>query len=520
MYQVLYNKYRPSAFDDVCGQEHITSVLKYETSSGNVAHAYLFCGSRGTGKTTCAKILAKAINCEDLVNGNPCGECESCRAINQGYVTDVIEMDAASNNGVDYIRDIRDEVAYTPAMMKKRVYIIDEVHMLSASAFNALLKTLEEPPEHVVFILATTELHKLPATIISRCQRFDFRRLSVSVIADRIMFIAESETMKIEREAAELIAKLAQGGMRDAISLFELCCGSRDFTVTSETVNDILGVSGYDSVCGVADAVADKRYADIFGEISKIMESSKDIAVFWQDLCAFYRDMFVAKTAPNPKVYLELTEPEYAALMPVAGKFSLETLLYHSRLIDDALQTMSSSPQNKRMCAEMTLIRMCDEKLDSSNEALNSRLSALEDKLAMMTFDGTIAVAISERENTPNKVKSDEPKAEVEVDDESASSGRQRIECWDDAVERLSEIDKGMQSFLIDSEGYSDPDSGKVIVQVANPFAVTIMEQEKSRQSVVTALKMCGFAVSGIGDLSIVQANKPKKMADLIDEIL
>jgi DNA polymerase III, subunit gamma and tau len=526
MYQVLYNKYRPYGFDDVCGQEHITSVLRYETESGNVAHAYLFCGSRGTGKTTCAKILAKAINCEDLKNGNPCGECESCRAINMGYVTDVIEMDAASNNGVDYIRDIRDEVAYTPAMMKKKVYIIDEVHMLSASAFNALLKTLEEPPEHVVFILATTELHKLPATIISRCQRFDFRRLSVPVIADRIVHIAESESVKIERDAAELIAKLAQGGMRDAISLFELCCGSRDFTVTTYVVNDILGVSGYDSVCCVADSVADKRYGDIFAEIGKIMESSKDIAVFWQDLCTFYRDMFVAKTAPDPKLYLELTEPEYAALVPVADKFSLETLLYHSRLIDEALQTMANSPQNKRMCAEMTLIRMCDEKLDASNEALMSRISALEDKLAMMMSGGIVTADIPAKKAEVKETKSAKLAADTpEPDKVSAQNtsetkqNQQPIECWDDAVERLSEVDKGLQSFLLDSEAFST-DGGKVVIKVANPFAVTIMEQDDSRQAVVNALQVCGFAIAGTSDLSIVQAAKQKKTTEFIDEIL
>lgn len=516
MHQALYRKYRPADFDDVCGQEHITSVLKYETANNRTSHAYLFCGSRGTGKTTCAKILAKAVNCEDLKNGNPCGECESCRAIDSGYATDVLEMDAASNNGVEYIRDIRDEVAYTPAMMKKRVYIIDEVHMLSASAFNALLKTLEEPPEHVVFILATTELHKLPATIISRCQRFDFRRLSVAVIADRLEYIAECESIKITRDAAELVSKLAQGGMRDAISLFELCSGSRDYDVTTEIVTDILGISGYDSVCRIADAVAEKKYSVIFDEVSEIMSSSKDIAVFWQDLCSFYRDMLVVKSAPNPKDYLELTEPEYTALVPAAQKFSFESLLYHSKLIDEAMYSMQKAPQNKRMCAEMTLVRMCNEKLDTSNEALNARISALEDKIILLTSGGVSEIKaekISEPAviNENKKVKPEKSKA--------GDSQRQRIDCWNDAVERLSEIDKGIQSFLTESEAYSEGDIGKVIIRVTNPFAPQIIDQEKSRNSLVTALKLCGFPISGAEKLSIEQVEEIKKENDFFDEI-
>ena len=247
MYQAFYRKWRPRRFDDVCGQEHITSVLRYETEHGAFSHAYLFCGSRGTGKTTCAKILARAVNCEHPEGGNPCGQCAACRAIEEGTTTDVIEMDAASNNGVDNIRDIRDEVVYAPSALKKRVYIIDEVHMLSASAFNALLKTLEEPPAHVVFILATTELHKLPATIVSRCQRFDFRRISMDALISRLTYIAGQEGLELEPEAARMLARLAQGGMRDAISLLELCAGSRG-VITPAAVNEAVGSAGREAL--------------------------------------------------------------------------------------------------------------------------------------------------------------------------------------------------------------------------------------------------------------------------------
>ena len=226
-YKALYRKWRPVDFDDVCGQDRITDILKYEVANDKVSHAYLFCGSRGTGKTSCAKILAKAVNCENPQNGNPCNRCEACRSIDSGIATDVIEMDAASNNGVDNVRNLKDEISFTPALLKYRVYIIDEVHMMSGQAFNALLKTLEEPPTYVVFILATTEFNKLPTTIVSRCQRFDFRRISSDVIVDRLMRISKEEGIDLTEEGARLIARASRGGMRDAVSLLELCAGSK-----------------------------------------------------------------------------------------------------------------------------------------------------------------------------------------------------------------------------------------------------------------------------------------------------
>ena len=247
MYQALYRKWRPATFDDVCGQEHITEILKYETAENRISHAYLFCGPRGTGKTSCAKILAKAINCLSPENGNPCGKCAACRAIESESATDVLEMDAASNNGVDAVRAIRDEVAYTPSGLKYRVYIVDEVHMLSISAFNALLKTLEEPPAHVVFILATTELQKLPATIISRCQRFDFRRVATDAIVGRLLYIAGQENIPLTDGAARILAKHAAGGMRDAISLLDLC-SSGGATLDEAYVTEALGINSVESL--------------------------------------------------------------------------------------------------------------------------------------------------------------------------------------------------------------------------------------------------------------------------------
>lgn len=377
----LYRKWRPQTFDRVWGQEHITSVLKYETAHNRISHAYLFCGSRGTGKTTCAKILAKAVNCLNPQEGNPCGVCVACRSIDSGTAVDVLEMDAASNNGVDNIRDIRDEVVYTPSALKFRVYIIDEVHMLSPSAFNALLKTLEEPPSHVIFILATTELHKLPATIISRCQRFDFRRITISAITGCLYHIAKGEGITLEPDAARLIARLAQGGMRDAISLLELCAGGGRGSVSLEDVSSAVGTAGREKVVETATAVARANYDAILTIISEIYSSSRDISVFWQDLISFYRDMLIMKTASDAAKYLDLTDSETTQLSGTASLFSKETLLAHTKLLEDALASMQKSGSIRRTIAELTLIRMSDGRLDTTPAALLSRLSRLEDML-------------------------------------------------------------------------------------------------------------------------------------------
>ena len=259
MHQAFYRKWRPQTFDDVCGQEHITSVLRYEAEHNAFSHAYLFCGSRGTGKTSCAKILAKAVNCENPHNGNPCNECEACRSIDAAIATDVIEMDAASNNGINDVRDMQDEIAFTPALLKYRVYIIDEVHMMSGQAFNALLKTLEEPPSYVIFILATTEYNKLPTTIVSRCQRFDFKRISADVISSHILEIAGAEGVEITEDAARVIARISRGGMRDAISLFELCAGSRK-KIDENLVFETVGSGNREGTYRLIEAVASGDY--------------------------------------------------------------------------------------------------------------------------------------------------------------------------------------------------------------------------------------------------------------------
>ena len=419
MHQALYRKWRPRSFDEVQGQEHITSILKYEVANNKFSHAYLFCGSRGTGKTSCAKILAKAVNCLDSKDGNPCGKCEACLAIDSGAATDVLEMDAASNNGVDNIRDIRDEVVYSPSNLKYRVYIIDEVHMLSTSAFNALLKTLEEPPEHVVFILATTELHKLPATIISRCQRFDFRRITTEVLKDHLLRIAKDEGIELEPSAAVLLAKQAQGGMRDAISLLDLCAGSRE-KIDDELVNLTVGKIGRENMLAVVKAIAQKDYETIFAAIEETVSSSRDIAVFWQDLISVYRDLLVVKTSSNATRYLDLTDSETQALNGLATLFTTERLSYHCGMLQDALLAMQKANAVRRITAELTLVRMCDERLSSSPEAMLARISNIESNIATGKFvaQTTAPEPSPEAEQAPKKPRRSQVPAPSDDDDD------------------------------------------------------------------------------------------------------
>ena len=496
LHQALYRKWRPQSFSDVCGQDHVTAILRYGVENGKTSHAYLFTGSRGTGKTTCAKILAKAVNCEAPVNGNPCGKCAACKTADNGACIDIVEMDAASNNGVDDIRQIRDEVEYLPAELKKKVYIIDEVHMLSASAFNALLKTLEEPPAHVMFILATTELQKIPATILSRCQRFDFRRISSDVIADRLEYIAREEGIVLDHEAAFMLAHLAQGGMRDAISLLELCSGENK-PVTPEAVEEIAGTGGRDALKKVLTAVCDKDYDSLFCEIGKMFMSSKDLAVFWQELIGFYRDMLVVKTTKNSREYLDLSERQFAELMEIAGRFAVETLIYHGKLLDEALVSMRMSNTSKRLIAEMTLVRMCDERFSSTNEALASRITVLEDKLKSGAFKTAAASGTSTAAQTPAQSSSDTenvitanipaavPAREAAPQGEASETQSaeapvkkeyKQLPYWAEFVAKCSERDLMLGSLLKAScKGFTVNTDGYVHIRTGNRMALDVI---------------------------------------------
>ncbi len=519
MHQALYRKWRPQTFDDVCGQEHITSVLRYEAQKGAYSHAYLFCGSRGTGKTTCAKILAKVVNCEHPVDGSPCCQCEACLAIDSGAATDVLEMDAASNNGVDNIRDIRDEVVYLPSALRYRVYIIDEVHMLSVSAFNALLKTLEEPPEHVIFILATTELQKLPATIISRCQRFDFRRISTDALVERLSHIAKEEGIALEADAARMLAKLAQGGMRDAISLLELCAGVEK-QVTVQRVESSVGLTGRGALLETVNAVADKNYDVLFAQIAEVVKSSKDIMVFWQDLISLWRDMLILKTTKKATAYLDLTDHEAEEMRAVADRFRKETLLYHCKLLEDALFAMQKANSVKRIVAEMTLVRLCDESLDVSPEAILSRLACLEEQMITGRPLVSKSETLKEEVVTPKKA-AEEPKPTVTV--ASASVGNEKrilrpIRNWMEVVERVSRSAPMTASFVKASRAFTTEDQ-KVIVRFDNDFAMRMMEQDEARDRLRAAVS--AVLRREVGDRELVfEASGRTEEHSLIDEII
>ena len=492
-HQALYRKWRPKTFSEVCGQDHITSVLKYEVANARVSHAYLFCGSRGTGKTTCAKILARAVNCENPVNGDPCGVCESCLAIENDAATDIIEMDAASNNGVDYIREIRDEVVYTPAMLKYRVYIIDEVHMLSSGAFNALLKTLEEPPAHVIFILATTELQKIPATILSRCQRFDFRRITTDVIATRLKFIAGEEGITVSDEAVSMLSRLAAGGMRDAVSLLELCAGEGK-PIDAKTVVDIAGISGREMLSRTVRAVLDADYGEIFSVIASLYASSKDLGVFFSDLIGYYRDMLVIKTAKNAAEYLELTEAELAELQNDASRFTKEMLIWQSRVLDDAYIGMMKGTGSKRLVAEMTLIRLSDAKLDRSASALMTRMAALEEKVE----NGVSLPPAKKTAPAPSPAVRTEEAPDAAEKAPEAVGTLVPLGGFIEAVRKLEATDPGCASILKNARAEYDGSRDRVVLSVENAFCRSMLARENSLAAIASALS----GISGNGRIT------------------
>ena len=375
MYKVLYRKYRPQFFADVVGQPQVTVTLKNELMRGRIAHAYLFTGSRGTGKTTCAKILARAVNCLHPKDGDPCGECEVCRGLEEGSILDVVEIDAASNNGVDSIRSLIEESNFTPTTAKYRVYIIDEVHMLSIAAFNALLKTLEEPPPHVIFILATTEVHKLLPTILSRCQRFDFRRIAPEDIAQRLEDVASQEEAQLDQDAALLIARIADGALRDALSLLDQCLG-RDRHVTLEVVNQTAGVAARDYLASLAQDIVEQNPAHALEAIDGLHRESKDMNRLCEEMADYFRGLMLIKTMKDASKLVLCSPQELELMTSQALSMSLSTILHGLDTFEETLHKMRYA--NQRAELEMAFVKLCSPQLDTSPEALLRRLEALE----------------------------------------------------------------------------------------------------------------------------------------------
>ena len=375
MYQALYRKWRPQTFDQVVGQKHITETLKNQVMTGRLSHAYIFIGTRGTGKTTCARILAKAVNCEHPVDGNPCGVCPACRGIADGSVLDVVELDAASNNGVDNVRALREEAVFSPAAVKKRVYIIDEVHMLSASAFNALLKILEEPPEHLMFILATTELQKVPATILSRCQRHSFRRIDTPQIAEYLEYIAKQEQFSLTHDAAELIARLADGGVRDALSLLDQCSAFE--TIDAPAVYSAMGLAGNKRITDMLDHILRHDAPAALEEFSALWMDGKDPATFLRELGTLLRDVLISVVAPKSGTSLLTGGYDAASLADFAARMTREELISAMETVQRYSAQLREA-KNPKTVVELCLISLCDNTLGEDVNALRARISRLE----------------------------------------------------------------------------------------------------------------------------------------------
>ena len=402
MYQALYRKYRPQTFDDVVGQGAVTQTLKTQLLSGHMSHAYLFTGSRGTGKTSCAKILSKAVNCLDPLGGNPCNVCESCRSIDAGTCMDVLEIDAASNNGVDNVRDLRDDAVYAPSQVRKRVYIIDEVHMLSISAFNALLKIIEEPPEHLLFILATTELHKVPATILSRCQRFAFRRITPEDIAARLQYVSYQEGIELDDGAARVLARLADGGMRDGLSLLDQCASATVGELNAQRVYECLGIAG-EQTCGqMLMFAADKNTKGALELFNRLYADGKDVAALIDELASLCRDLMILRTAPEAGISMLSGVASDADAKSLVKRFSAGELVRMIGLLQSCAAGFTRS-SSRRLDAELCIMNLCDPALQMDVEAMNARISRLEEQLRTGSFAAPAPVAAPQTAAEPEE---------------------------------------------------------------------------------------------------------------------
>ena len=381
-YTALYRKFRPLEFEDVKGQDHIVTTLKNQIKYDRIGHAYLFCGTRGTGKTTIAKIFAKAVNCEHPVDGSPCGTCPACKAIAAGTSTNVIEIDAASNNGVYNIREIREEVAYRPTEGKYKVYIIDEVHMLSTGAFNALLKTLEEPPEYVIFILATTEVHKIPITILSRCQRYDFHRISIDTIAARLSAILKEEGIEAEEKAIRYVAKAGDGSMRDSLSLLDQCIafylGEK---LTYDKVLEVLGAVDTEVFSGMLREILAGNVKNAISRLEQIVIEGKELGQFVNEFAWYLRNLLLVKSSDDMEEVLDMSSENLALLKEEAEMIETEVLLRYIRIFSELSNQMKYSSQ-KRILLEITIIKLCKPEMESTNDALVNRIANLEQKIA------------------------------------------------------------------------------------------------------------------------------------------
>lgn len=452
MYQALYRKWRPRVFDDVVGQEPITTTLKHQVASNRLSHAYLFCGSRGTGKTSCSKILAKAVNCLNPQDGNPCGVCEICLGIDHDSILDVTEIDAASNNGVDNIRDLREEATFTPVSAKYRVYIIDETHMLSSGAFNALLKIMEEPPPHVIFILATTEIHKVPATILSRCQRFDFRRIPAEIIAQRLEYIATQEQIVLAPQAALLIARLSDGAMRDSLSLLDLCMAAGT-DIDELLVEQSAGLAGHENLFTLGKFIVQEDSANALKELSKLWEWSIDYQRFCEQLLGFYRNLLVARTVPQPDELIDASPQELKEFHELSDQYSVSRLFFSLDSLTDTLNRMARTPM-RRMEMELGILKLCHPEINLTPSALLTRVELLEQQKHHSAPVPSSPLPNTEKQSEVPETQPFEKAISRESTEIHTKKEAYLFEDWQKVLDILFQNNKALHATLLQSSAY------------------------------------------------------------------
>lgn len=546
MYRVLYRKWRPAVFTDVSGQEHITSTLQNEVSSGRLNHAYLFTGSRGTGKTTCAKILAKAVNCLNPQNGNPCGECEICKGIDDGSILDIVEMDAASNRKIDDIRQIIDEVQFKPAKCKYRVYIVDEVHMLTTEAFNALLKTLEEPPEHVIFILATTEVHKLPQTIRSRCQRFDFHRIPPKAIADRVEYVVSQENAEITESAALMLASVADGALRDALSLLDSCLAVSSH-IDEEVVRNAAGLVSKTYLFELATAIINKNPTKSLEIIDRLYSESKDMARLCDELVEHFRALMLIKTIKNPRDILIMSDDEFEQAVTQSDYLSLADIVFYMDVLSRAYQRMGRGTGD-RTELEMALVKLSATELDGTVEALTARVTALEKAVKRgitvnyaQPAQQSVQAEAAQSASVPNtQTEVEEPFAKPEPEHKKAPVAKPAPEVkpvaqrasvnldelydnavpfarWVEVVDSLKSVSRSIAAAFAGSTAY---ESGNyLLIDTNNELAFDLLRQNGRRAEIKqTLLELTGKNYS----LGPYKRSTPKKVekTDLLNSLV
>ncbi len=477
-YTALYRKYRPSEFEDVKGQEHIVTTLKNQIKADRIGHAYLFCGTRGTGKTTVAKIFAKAVNCEHPVDGSPCGECASCKAIAAGSSMNVIEIDAASNNGVENIRQIREEVSYSPTQGKYKVYIIDEVHMLSIGAFNALLKTLEEPPSYVIFILATTESHKIPITILSRCQKYDFRRISIETISDRLMDLLQQEGVEAEEKAVRYVAKAGDGSMRDALSLLDQCIAFYlGEPLTYDHVLEVLGAVDTEVFSRLLRSILANNVVQAIELLEELIVQGRELGQFVTDFVWYLRNLLLVKSSDQMEDVLDMSSENLALLKEEADMIEGDVIMRYIRIFSDLSGQLKYAPQ-KRVLIEIALIKLCRPAMETTQDALTDRVAQLEKKVE----EGVTVVAAPAAQSASGSAPAapQKPKEPAQMPKAIPDDIRQVVKNWSSIVRELP----GVTATYLRGAHLSLGGENKLMLVFDDDLAYTYVSEERRRMEI------------------------------------